>query len=54
MKRPSIDRIDTNGDYTLENCRYIEFSQNIKRPRAKRCLEQELPAIQEGDMEWVR
>lgn len=31
MKKPSIDRIDSTGDYTFSNCRYIEFSENAKR-----------------------
>jgi len=35
MDRPTIDRIDNNGDYTLDNCRYIEFIENL-RGRKKR------------------
>ncbi len=31
MLRPSIDRINTKGHYTLKNCRYLELSDNIKR-----------------------
>jgi hypothetical protein len=31
LNRQSIDRIDNNGDYCLENCRYIELSENSKR-----------------------
>jgi len=32
MKHPSIDRIDSNKDYTLENCQFIEMAINrIKR-----------------------
>lgn len=31
LKRPSIDRIDSSKNYTLDNCRYIELSQNIGR-----------------------
>ncbi len=34
MKQPSIDRKDTRGDYTVENCRYIEFLANCMRRRA--------------------
>jgi hypothetical protein len=33
MKRPSIDRIDPNGHYTKENCRYVELSENRLRSR---------------------
>lgn len=35
MKKPSIDRIDIYGDYELSNCRYIEHSDNCKRPKRK-------------------
>lgn len=31
MKRPSIDRKDHKGNYTLQNCRYIELSENVAR-----------------------
>ena len=36
MKRPSIDRIDSNGDYTFNNCRFIELSENISRSKKHR------------------
>jgi len=35
MNKPSIDRIDTNGDYTKKNCRFIEFSENVRRRNTK-------------------
>lgn len=31
MKKPSIDRIDSKGDYSINNCRYIELEENILR-----------------------
>ena len=31
MKKPSIDRKDNKGHYTLKNCRYIEFAKNVSR-----------------------
>jgi len=35
MKRPSLDRIDNNGDYVFENCRFIELSKNSKDARTR-------------------
>ena len=31
MKKPSIDRIDSNGNYEFSNCRFIEQSENSRR-----------------------
>ena len=33
LDKPSIDRKNPDGNYTLENCRYIEMSRNISRKR---------------------
>lgn len=31
MKKPSIDRIDSNKGYYIKNCRFIEMKENISR-----------------------
>ena len=36
MKYPSIDRIDGKKDYTYENCRYMELTENKKQKKTKR------------------
>lgn len=35
MKKPSLDRIDSNGDYVFNNCRFIELSENSKDARKR-------------------
>ena len=42
MKRPSIDRRDNDGDYCLENCRFIEQSLNSKKDKYKPILQYSL------------
>lgn len=34
LKRPSLDRIDSAGNYTYENCRFIELSENVRLANA--------------------
>jgi hypothetical protein len=39
MKKPSIDREDSKKDYSLDNCRYIEFSENARIAQIKRRIQ---------------
>ncbi|MDE2040572.1 MAG: hypothetical protein KGO96_13695 [Elusimicrobia bacterium] len=33
MRRPSLDRIDSQGNYEFSNCRFIELSANVSAPK---------------------
>ena len=35
MVKPSIDRIDNNGNYTLSNCQFIELRENVKKDQLR-------------------
>ncbi len=35
LKKPSIDRKNSKGNYTIKNCRYIELKANIDRASSK-------------------
>lgn len=32
MTRPSLDRIDPTKGYTKDNCRFMEWMENVRRP----------------------
>lgn len=33
MKRPSLDRLNAKLNYTIDNCRYLEFNLNAKKQK---------------------
>jgi len=39
---PSLDRKDNNGDYTFDNCRFIEMSENSGKDKRKIVLQFDL------------
>jgi hypothetical protein len=42
MNKPSIDRIDNDGNYTVENCQFIEFKENSGKNKRKPILQFDL------------
>lgn len=38
LNKPSLDRIDPDGNYTIENCRFIENRENALRATCKSVL----------------
>jgi hypothetical protein len=39
MKQPSIDRKDSNGNYTVKNCRFIELCENKARRKRRAIIQ---------------
>lgn len=42
LKKPSIDREDNDGHYCLDNCRFIEFTENSIKDKRKQILQYDL------------
>jgi len=42
MKKPSIDREDNGGNYTYDNCRFIEHRENSAKDKRKAVLQYDL------------
>lgn len=42
LKSPTIDRIDNDGDYTYDNCQFIENSLNASKDKLKPILQFDL------------
>lgn len=42
FNKPSIDRIDNDGDYTFNNCRFIEFNENSGKDKRRPIFQYDL------------
>lgn len=51
LAKPSLDRIDPDKGYTLNNCRFIELLDNIRNKRPRGSIKYEDP-ISERELVW--
>lgn len=42
MEQPSIDRKDSNGNYTFDNCQFLEFDENRRKAVIKPIIQYDL------------
>lgn len=54
MNRPSIDRIKSDKDYTVDNCRFIEWGENSAERNTRVCSKPVIQYTLKGDFikEW--
>lgn len=45
LKHPSIDRINNDGNYTYDNCQFIEMAENLRKDKRKSILQFDLQGI---------
>lgn len=52
LVKPSLDRLDPDGHYTFDNCRFIEHVANILDHRSPGSIDYEKEPVAAGDIQW--